>query len=253
MIDNNTFYLIVYGWIACGLVIFPLVLKFIAPYGRHATSKWGPMIDNRVGWILMELPALLVFAGFFLFGSKQHTTATWVFFCLWMLHYVNRTLVFPFRLRTKGKKMPVAIPLMAIGFNFMNGFLNGYYLGSVADMYGNSWIMDPRFIIGIIVFFTGMFINWQSDNILIHLRKPGDTGYIIPREGFFKYVSCPNHFGELVEWSGFALMTWSTPGLSFAIWTFVNLFPRAIHHHKWYKETFSDYPEERKAIIPFIL
>jgi hypothetical protein len=251
--EVSTFYLIVYLWIACALIIFPFVLKITAPYGRHTTRSWGALINNRLGWIIMESPALLVFAGFFLFGSNHHTPVTWIFFSLWVLHYVNRTLIFPFRLRTKGKKMPVSIVLMALGFNFMNGFVNGYYLGSVATGYTLSWLADPRFIVGIIVFLSGMFINMQADNILIHLRKPGETGYVIPKGGFFRYVSCPNHFGEIIEWFGFALMTWSSPALSFAIWTLVNVLPRSLQHHRWYKKTFEHYPAERKALIPFVL
>jgi steroid 5-alpha reductase family enzyme len=252
--QESTFFLIVYAWIAIAIFIFPIVIRIVAPYGRHTSMKWGAMIDNRAGWILMELPALLVFAGFYLFGSGTHPTVTWIFFGMWALHYINRTFIFPSRLRTKGKKMPLAIVFMAIGFNFVNGFINGYYLGSIATeaQYPVSYLADPRFIAGFLIFFFGMFINWQSDNILIHLRKPGETGYKIPQKGFFRYVSCPNHFGEIVEWSGFALMVWSLPALAFAIWTLVNLMPRAIHHHKWYKETFPEYPAKRNALIPFI-
>ncbi|MCK9422046.1 MAG: 3-oxo-5-alpha-steroid 4-dehydrogenase [Bacteroidales bacterium] len=252
---ESTFYLIVYTWIAIAIFIFPIVIRIVAPYGRHASKKWGAMIDNRTGWIIMELPALLFFTGFYLFGSGLHPTVTWIFFSLWLLHYVNRTLIFPFRLRTKGKKMPVAIVCMAIGFNFMNGFINGYYLGTMATetTYPLSFFVDPRFIGGIIIFFFGMFINLEADNILIHLRKPDETGYVIPQKGFFRFVSCPNHFGEILEWSGFALLTWSLPALAFAIWTLVNLMPRALHHHSWYKEIFPEYPTKRKALFPFIL
>jgi len=39
----------------------------------------------------------------------------------------------------------------------------------------------------------------------------------------------------------------------FLIWVIANLFPRALSHHKWYKEKFSDYPKNRKAIIPGII
>jgi 3-oxo-5-alpha-steroid 4-dehydrogenase 1 len=252
---ESTFYLIVYSWIAIAIFIFPVVIRIVAPYGRHATRKWGATIDNRIGWIMMELPALLVFTGFYLGGSGSHPMVTWVFFGMWVLHYLNRTLIFPFRLRTRGKRMPLAIVFMAIGFNFVNGFINGYYLGSLATnvQYPISYLYDPRFIGGIILFYFGMLINWQSDNILIHLRKPGETGYVIPRNGFFQLVSCPNHFGEIIEWFGFALMTWSSPALAFAVWTLVNLMPRALHHHRWYKEMFPEYPAERKALLPFIL
>ncbi len=252
---ETNFTTLVYVWIAIAVFIFPVVVRVVAPYGRHTTRKWGALIDNRAGWILMELPALLVFAGFYLFGTGPRPAATWIFFSFWVLHYVNRTLVFPFRLNTSGKKMPLAIVFMAIGFNFVNGFINGYYLGTIATslQYPDGYFTDPRMIGGALLFLFGMFINWQSDNILIHLRKPGETGYIIPTRGFFRYISCPNHFGEIVEWSGFALMTWCAPGLAFFVWTLVNLLPRALHHHKWYKQTFSDYPADRKALFPFIL
>ena len=252
---GSKFYLIVYAWIAIALFIFPVVLRVKAPYGRHTTRKWGALIDNRTGWILMEIPALLVFAGFYLFGSGEHPAVTWIFFTLWMVHYINRTFIFPFRIRTKGKKMPLAIVFMAIGFNFVNGIINGYYFGTLAttQKYPDSWLTDPRFISGIIIFLAGMLINWQSDNILIHLRKPGEKGYVIPSKGLFRFVSCPNHFGEIAEWAGFALMTWCSPALAFAIWTLLNLMPRALHHHQWYKGTFNNYPKERKALIPFVI
>lgn len=252
---QETFYLIVYGWIAIALFIFPVVLRIVAPYGRHTTRAWGALVDNRIGWILMESPALLVFSYSYLFGSGDRPALTWLFFFLWVGHYVNRTLIFPFRLHTKGKRMPLAIVFMAIGFNLVNGFINGYYLGTLATtaQYPLSYMLDPRFIGGIVLFLGGMFINMQADNILIHLRKPGETGYVIPTRALFRYISCPNHFGEIIEWTGFALMTWSSPALAFALWTLVNLFPRAIHHHKWYKEVFPNYPPSRKAIFPFFI
>ena len=250
---DSLFYFLVYLWIGIALVSFPVIIKVVAPYGRHTTARWGALIDNKIGWIVMESPALLVFSGFFLFGKLEHNLVTWIFFGLWVFHYINRTFIFPFRLRTKGKKMPLAIVVMAFCFNLVNGFINGYYLGSLATMYSLSWLHDPRFIIGIVLFISGMYINWWSDDTLIHLRKPGETGYIIPQKGLFRYISCPNHFGEIIEWLGFAIMTWSMPALAFFVWTVVNLFPRALHHHRWYKSTFPDYPKERKALFPYIL
>ena len=119
MISSANFYLLVYVLIAIAILIFPMVLKIVAPYGRHITTSWGPLINNKVGWIIMESPALLFFAGFFLLGTNHHNLLPWIFFAFWMIHYINRTLIFPFRLHTKGKKMPVTIVLMAIFFNFM--------------------------------------------------------------------------------------------------------------------------------------
>ena len=97
-----------------------------------------------------------------------------------------------------------------------------------------------------------MAINWHSDDILRNLRKPGDEGYRIPRGGAFELVSGANFFGEIVQWSGFALASWSLPGLAFALFTFSNIAPRGASHHQWYLQAFKDYPPSRRAVIPFL-
>jgi steroid 5-alpha reductase family enzyme len=97
-----------------------------------------------------------------------------------------------------------------------------------------------------------MWINWRSDAILIQLRKPGETGYKIPQGFLFEYVSSPNLFGEIMEWSGFALLAFNWPALSFMVWTFANLVPRAKNHHDWYLQHFADYPKKRKIVFPFL-
>jgi 3-oxo-5-alpha-steroid 4-dehydrogenase 1 len=251
--SNSQFTTFVLAWIGLAILMFPFVLRTKAPYGRHTTSSWGPLIPNSLGWILMEAPSLLVFAYFFLTGTHRFDLVPLIFFGFWMFHYINRTFVFPLRIRTRGKKMPVSIVLMACCFNLVNGFINGYYIGTLSTKYDIHWLTNPFFIAGAIICIIGLAINLQSDNILIHLRKPGESGYMIPRGGLFDLISCPNHFSEILEWCGFALMTLSLSGLAFAIWTFVNLIPRAIHHHRWYKATFPDYPKERKAIVPFLI
>lgn len=90
---------------------------------------------------------------------------------------------------------------------------------------------------------------------MLNLRKPGETGYKIPFGGMFNYVTGANYFGEIVEWTGFAIATgFAAPAVSFAIFTLSNIGPRAIGHHKWYKTTFGDkYPKHRKALIPFVI
>ena len=93
----------------------------------------------------------------------------------------------------------------------------------------------------------------HSDNILLRLRKPGGSGYSIPRGGAFRYVSCPNYLGELLEWAGWALATWSLAGLAFFAYAVANLLPRALSHHRWYREKFEDYPAKRRALIPGML
>lgn len=249
MLTPESFQTLTLLWTALALVVFVALRYITAPYGRHTTTAWGPLIDNKLGWFLMEFCVLVVLFYFIFTGSNPISLVNGIIISLFAFHYFNRSIIFPLRIQTNGKKMPVTIMLMSISFNTMNGFLIGYYLGEL-KVYEDSWLSSPQFLLGLPLFMLGMFINWQSDSILIHLRKPGETGYKIPEKGLFQWVSCPNLFGEILEWLGFAILTWSLPGLAFFAWTFANLVPRAIAHHKWYLQKFEDYPEERKIIFP---
>lgn len=244
-------HLILY-WIAFAILLFPVLFFVKQPYGKHFRIGWGPSISNRIGWIIMEMPSLIIFTCFFMVSGNFKAPVT-ILFALWFIHYFNRTLVFPFRIQTKGKKMPLIIALFAIIFNVINASFNGIALGKIPHFNAFTTPDFIRFGLGFLLFATGMFINLSADNILIGLRKSSTKGYQIPQKGLFKWVSCPNYLGEIIEWIGFATMAWNLAALSFAIWTIVNLLPRAIDHHKWYRRYFVGYPEERMAIIPFIL
>jgi hypothetical protein len=251
MLSYTTYQYILYAWIAIALITFLMLLRITAPYGRHTTSTWGPLINNKLAWIIMEAPVLLVLLYYVLTSADKQTAVTWAMIGLFCFHYINRVFIFPLRLHTRGKGMPLVIVGSAIFFNLMNGFSLGYYFKYFAD-YPADWFSDPRFIIGLILFVGGMAVNWKADDVLIHLRKPNETHYVIPQSRLFTYVSCPNLLGELIEWLGFAILCWNLPALTFLVWTAANLIPRALSHHKWYREKFADYPAERKAIIPFL-
>ena len=194
----------------------------------------------------MELPALLLCPVIYFYFKVDLDLST-MFICLWIIHYFNRTIIFPFRIKTKGKKMPLAIVLSAFFFNIVNGSINGYFLINI-----NLNSVYILLIIGFLLFVTGLYVNISSDNKLIKLRKI-KKGYFVPKGGLFKYISCPNFFGEILEWFGFALMTFNIGSLSFFIWTCCNLIPRGLAHHSWYKNKFNEYPKERKAVLPFLI
>jgi len=222
-----------------------------APYGRHIRRGWGPKLPNQLGWLLMESISAIGMLVVFVIGDAPKTTTLFIFLLMWEAHYIHRAFIYPFLLRDGKKKMPLAVTLLAVTFNLGNAYLNGRYLFHFADdHYRGDWLLEPRFIVGATLFVIGFGINRWADNTLRSLRNPGEIGYKIPRGGLYRYISCPNYFGEIVEWFGWALATWSLPGLAFAVWTFANLAPRAWSHHKWYHEQFSDYSPERKALIP---
>jgi 3-oxo-5-alpha-steroid 4-dehydrogenase 1 len=233
--------------------IFTALFFISAPYGRHIRRGWGVQLPNWLGWLLMESVSAIVMLVMFLIGEAPKTVTTILFLLMWEAHYIHRSYIYPFMLRDGKKKMPITVVLMGALFNAGNGYINGRHIFHLAgNRYATDWLLDPRFISGAALFLAGFIINRWADNVLRELRKPGETGYKIPHGGLYKYISCPNYFGEILEWFGWAIATWSLPGLTFAIWTFANLAPRAWSHHKWYHASFGDYPSNRKALIPGI-
>ncbi len=251
MVEREIFDWVLIGIFVAAFLTVVAVFFISAPYGRHERGGWGPTMPSRLAWIIMETPPVLFFLWVYWQGEHRLELVPLLLLGIWQLHYFHRAYIFPFRLKIAGKKTPLLIVVMAIVFNVPNAYLNARWISHFGS-YADGWIFTSVFVIGIAIFFVGLAINLQSDTILMNLRKPGETGYKIPQGGFYRWVSAPNYFGELLEWLGWAIATWSLAGFSFLVYTAANLGPRAITNHKWYLEKFDDYPEERKALVPFL-
>lgn len=239
------------GWCALAAGAFFALLATPAPYGRFFRQGWGPGLNGRLGWFLMESPAGFVVGLLFVVGGRYDPVSA--LFCLiWCGHYVYRAIVYPLRLRSS-RLVSLFVVVSAIAFNVINGYLQGRYLFNLSQPRPADWLRDPRFLIGGTLFAVGLTITITSDNTLRLLRTGAKQEYLVPRGGLFRWISCPNYFGELLEWTAWAVLTWSPPGLVFAFWTAANLVPRALAYHRWYRDHFEDYPARRKAIIPFLL
>ena len=235
------------------LVVFISLYFVKAGYGIFRSNSWGAAINNRMAWILMEAPVFIVMFVLWFNSERRLMPVPCVFFLLFQLHYFQRSFIFPFLMSGKSK-MPLAIMSMGIVFNILNGYMQGIWLFYISpfDMYLPDWFYSPQFIIGVVLFFTGMIVNIHSDSVIRHLRKPGDTNHYLPSKGLYRYVTSANYFGELIEWAGWAVLTWSLPGLVFLWWTFANLVPRANAIWHRYKQEFGSEVGNRKRIFPFI-
>ena len=193
--------LLVWGVLGVAAVTFWYLFRRTAPYGRHyAGSGWGPDIPSKVGWVVMEWPAVLFFLSVYLQGEAAAKVVPLVLLTMWQIHYVHRTFIYPFRTRTSADT-PLFVVAMGLVFNLVNAYINARLVSELAE-YGTSWLSDPRFMIGATVFVFGMVLNLHSDNVLLRLRKDGTTKYGVPYGGAFRYVSCPNYLGEILEWTG---------------------------------------------------
>ena len=160
----ETFNIISCGWILIGIVAFPFLLRQTAPYGRHTTEGWGPMISNQIGWMIQEGVAPIFISIWFWLGHIEKTHTSYFFYSLYMAHYIYRSYIFPFRTKTQGKKIPLVICGSAVFFNACNTFILGYFLGNIGGNYSDEYFLTPRFFLGFAIFLSGVFINVKRFN-----------------------------------------------------------------------------------------
>ena len=221
------------------------------PVGRIGGAGLGGRVDSRWGWFLMELPALAAFPAVYLASGNWHPVGN-VALALWLAHYGHRTLLWPWLVQKPGATVSVAMCAAAAGFNLINGGLVGWFMGHGAG-YAAHWPLDPRFIGGLVLMLGGAALNVWADYRLLHQRRTAGGRPVLPRGGAFRVVACPNLAGEVLEWVGFALLTWCMPALAFALWTVANLLPRALWRRDWYRATFPDFPPKRAALLPGVI
>lgn len=257
---ESFFYGYQWGMIIVGVLVF-IALQFITPgYGITFNNRWGLSIPSRLGWLIMEMPVfvimLIIYTHSLVSGIKTFNIVTLICLLIFQIHYFQRSFIFPSLMKGQSR-MPLSIISIGIIFNASNAFIQGgwLFLFSPENYYPISWLWSPQFIIGCSLFFIGMYINIKSDRIIRALRKTrNDNNYYLPQGFLFKYINSSNYFGEIIEWCGFAIMTWSIPGLVFVLWSLANIVPRAKAVYKRYTQFWGeDFTKlKRWKIFPYI-
>lgn len=187
-------------------------------------------------------------------GIELSSTAKIALVC-WSVHYLKRLLETIFVHRFSHGTMPIR-----------NIFKNcGYYWGFT--LYVAYHINHPLFtpppvvfqMLGLALFIVCEIGNFSIHMLLRNLRPAGSTTRKIPMPNsfpltnLFNYVSCPNYTYEFGAWVGFTIMTSCLPAGIFTLAGMYQMTMWAIGKHKNYRKEFSNYPRQRKAILPFLI
>ena len=236
------------AWAVTGLAAFLALSRIRAPYGHFVRAGWGPRLPPRLAWFLMESPGFWAFGAMFL-AALPCPLVPALFAALWMAHYLYRGFIYPALIRST-RAVPIVVVGLAIGFHLATAGLQTWEIYRIKPERPVSWLWDPRFVAGLTLFVGGFATAVRADNRLRALRPGRGQQYQMPRGGLFEHVSCPHYLGEIVEWTGWAILTWTWAGLVFALWTAANLVPRARALHRSNLEQFPDYPGTRRVLIP---
>lgn len=203
--------------------------------------------------------ALTAYRPWILYGDKAEglhlTTCAKLALVCWCIHYFKRLLETIFVHRFSHGTMPLR-----------NLFKNcGYYWGF--SLYVAYHVNHPLFtppakifqLVGFILFIVSELGNFSIHVLLRNLRPAGSTARKIPVPNsfpltkLFNYVSCPNYTYEFGAWIGFTIMTSCIPAGIFALAGMYQMSVWAIGKHKNYIKEFTNYPKQRKSIVPLIL
>jgi hypothetical protein len=256
-------------WERCGLIDQRL---------GHMLSDAGPTLCGFAACY-----ALLLTSGAPDRAAVPVTAASAALAALWLLHYLHRGVVHPLLMRYRAPRVPALITLAGLLPNSLFSWLNASAIACLEPAVAPTWHADPRFGVGVAVYAVGFIINrssdwklrWRAPRVPVYncdnldsrsLRaqrsaasRDAEGGgaqqaaaYHVPHGGVFTYVSCANYLGELVQWGGWALASWSWAALLWWLFALSTFVPRARQTHAWYRATFPDYPSQRKALIPFV-
>ena len=170
---GNTLYdtLLIIGFAYALLVMVSSYFGTAAYGGRFGGGKRakGIKLGSKSGWILMELPGLIVFPIVFFMGSNSDQTVPLFFLAIWMIHYSNRALITPMLMRVQpGSTASFSLGVVIAGWItlFLHGYFNAAYLTEYGAQYTDDWFSDPRFQIGLVIYLIGFTLNVHSDSIL---------------------------------------------------------------------------------------
>jgi len=113
--------------------------------------------------------------------------------------------------------------------------------------------LDSMDVVAAVLYVIGQLGNGYHHMLLASLRSDKTKGYVLPCKGLFPLVACPHYFFELVSWAGVALGSRSLFGYLNLASMIHYLAGRSFATSRWYRTKFgSDYPAERRNIVPFV-
>ena len=86
MLSVQAFNLFLVIMAVIAVVVFVCLFHVDAGYGKFYGPQWGPSVDNRLGWMLMEAPVFIAMLLLWWFSGRREDPVRLVFLLLFELH-----------------------------------------------------------------------------------------------------------------------------------------------------------------------
>lgn len=231
------------------------------PYSKFADAKkLKKPISGRVSMLIIYLPAAAYATyAFHALGGLASLDASagnrpTVVAAMLSAHFIKRCLeaLFVHKYSNSGD----LFFSLAIGVNyFLQSLLINSQQVNVAVEDRLPWALD----VGSVLFAVGQLGNLYHHWLLATLRpkapaegEPVEKKYSVPQGGFFRFVTMPHYFFELIAWAGIAVTAQQANAWLVLANMTSYLAGRSVATTRWYKEKVPGYPEDRKNLIPFL-
>ena len=132
-----------------------------------------------------------------------------------------------------------------------------YYIGFAMLGYKSTFAISYLDVIAILIFLFGSFINSYSEILRDKWKKQPENKGKLYTTGLFNYSMHINYFGDLLWVMGYAIITrnWYSiliVAFLFTFFAFYNIPKLDSYLKEKYGESFTQYSQNTKKLIPFI-
>ena len=89
-----------------------------APWGKTVNTNFGPLIPARLAWFVFESPNLI---WSYICWRREMELVNQILLALFVLHYLQRCVIYPLLLSANTTPMPLTVVLAALSFCTFNG------------------------------------------------------------------------------------------------------------------------------------
>lgn len=221
-------------------------------YSKFADRTRRFALPSRLGMLLIYAPAAV--AGVLTHLACDGPWTPWHGLTLGLIavHFVRRCVEVLAVHRYSGvTNLLTAVAISGL-YAGVSALLAGIGATEVSPALLGSDGFEPLWVAGVALWAVGAAINIGHHILLARLRSPGQTDYVLPRGGLFRWVACPHYLGEIIGWFGFALVFHHIGAFVVAGAMTFYLAGRSAHTLRWYGERFDTLPPGWKRLVPFV-